>query len=312
MREFYYRPRKWWWCCYCWALLWASLLEEDAQIRKYSEIMQVPSRGWINANVTGIGSCKLLNGHGGLSIMQKSYSSAQGGVTHSAAALVLHGNPIVLNCLASSFSTATMYLMLLQSVAFVSAWTAIHFRVAKHGPIKGARTFVRLNSWFYATVSAAMLVLICSSDHDLLARQVYHVSKFYEYVDVLGVRASGGSIELHFAIHHLTTPYLTYMRVLHHSEGWQLIAALNAFHHILMYAYFGGVTMLRPILAITGSVQLAVGVVGESWILNRNMRQEHSPIWPHVCTLGLLCTYSVLWARELRQKGMSSEKEKQT
>lgn len=32
--------------------------------------------------------------------------------------------------------------------------------------------------------------------------------------------------------------YLTYTRVLHHSDGWRNFAALNTAHHVLMYAFF--------------------------------------------------------------------------
>jgi hypothetical protein len=69
----------------------------------------------------------------------------------------------------------------------------------------------------------------------LLPRLVYHYSKFYEYLDIFLVILQGKSnmIGLHFAFHHLTTPWYTTMRVARHFRGWQVFAWLNAFHHAL-------------------------------------------------------------------------------
>lgn len=192
--------------------------------------------------------------------------------------------------------------MFLQTAAFVSVWAVIHRRVASHGPITAARKVVFLNSWFYSLASVVLLTLILNQEYEDLARKVYHASKFYEYIDILGVRASGGDIDLHFAVHHLTTPYLTFVRVLHYSQGWRIVAALNAFHHVLMYAYFGGVGFLRPVLPVTGTIQLLVGLGGEAWILWKKRVDGEQPLWPHEFVLGLLSIYLILWVRDLREK----------
>ncbi|OBT92629.1 hypothetical protein VE01_09811 [Pseudogymnoascus verrucosus] len=107
-------------------------------------------------------------------------------------------------------ATPPMTLMLSQSALFITLWLTVRRHVSLHGPIPGARTLTTINSWFY------------------------HASKFYEYVDILNVLASGGEIDLHFGVHHLTTMYMTYARVLHHSEGWCVFAALNTAHHVLI------------------------------------------------------------------------------
>lgn len=155
-------------------------------------------------------------------------------------------------------------LMLLQSTVFVVVWASLQGDVRRHGPIDQAKTFTRINSRLYALVSTTLLALIVFTPAlDAETRLIYHCSKFYEYVDVLGVKAGGGSIGLHFAFHHLTTPYLTNYRFLPdvHSRGWRIFAALNSFHHALMYAHFGALIEARRLLLVSGFSQLTVGVV---------------------------------------------------
>ncbi|KAJ6437860.1 NADPH2:quinone reductase [Purpureocillium lavendulum] len=195
-----------------------------------------------------------------------------------------------------------MILMILQTLVFVAAWVVVDRYVKTRGPIALVRSITLLNSRFYALASAALLAMMLRPAYQDTARLLFHASKFYEYIDVLGVRAAGGEIGLHFAIHHLTTPYLTYFRVLSNHEGWQIVAGLNAFHHVLMYAYFGGAAGLRPALPVTGTLQLAVGIVGELWILTRKTMHHEAPLWPNVLTLGLLGTYLVFWLRDLRAR----------
>lgn len=203
--------------------------------------------------------------------------------------------------------------MIVQTAAFATAWLALHRYVTTHGPIPSARRLIFLNSWIYSAASLILLILICLPQHEDLARYLYHASKFYEYVDILGVRASGGDIDLHFGVHHLTTPYVTYVRVLHHSDGWWIVGALNALHHAFMYAYFGGAQSLRAVLPVTGTAQLVVGLVGESWVLWRKRENGEMPQWPHVFVLVLLTVYFVLWVRDLKARSkMQAEKTPKT
>ncbi|KAI0458245.1 hypothetical protein F5B21DRAFT_460324 [Xylaria acuta] len=204
-------------------------------------------------------------------------------------------------------------IMVLQSLCFITVWLVIDRRVSHHGPISGARALNRVHSCVYSAVSAVLLYLTLSTNHDSTARTLYHISKFWEYIDVLTVRAGGGCIDLHFGFHHLTTPYLTFFRVLRNSEGWRTFAALNTAHHTLMYAYFGGVAFLRPLLDFTGCVQLVIGIGVEARVLWS--REAHElQVWPHVFAAGLLGSYLVLWAREMRmrriirQQGQSKNK----
>jgi hypothetical protein len=195
--------------------------------------------------------------------------------------------------------TSSWVLMLVQTSAFIGAWALIHGFVAKHGPISQVRAWVKFNSWFYAALSFIMFGLILVPSYESTARTLYHYSKFYEYVDILGVRAIGGPIDLHFGFHHLTTPYFTFIRVINHSEGWWLFAALNTFHHALMYAYFGGAGRLRPLLLVTCGIQYVVGMAAEAFIVLQK-QQRDEVIWPNIFTLCLLFAYSTLWIRDLR------------
>ncbi|KAI7765620.1 hypothetical protein LZL87_014178 [Fusarium oxysporum] len=124
---------------------------------------------------------------------------------------------------------------LLLTATFLAAWQTIQWHVATRGPISQARTITKLNSRFYSSASLAFIILLLFPQFEGQARSIFHFSKFYEYIDVFGVCAAGINIDLHFGFHHLTTPYLTLVRVLWYSEGWKVVAGLNAFHHFLMH-----------------------------------------------------------------------------
>ena len=190
--------------------------------------------------------------------------------------------------------------MILQTICFITTWLFIDHHVTRHGPIPGARTLNKAHSCVYSALSAILLGLITlSPDDDETARTLYHLSKFWEYIDILTVRAGGGSIDLHFGFHHLTTPYLTFFRVLRDSEGWRTFAALNTAHHALMYAYFGGAGFVRPVLDLTACVQLVIGIAAEGYVLWFRGTNEVR-VQPHVFSAALLTSYFFLWAREMR------------
>lgn len=194
-------------------------------------------------------------------------------------------------------------LMLLQTCLFVMAWYYLHRHVESHGPIRGAARVTTINSRVYAIFSLCLFFIIISPNHEPLARRLYHASKFYEYVDVFNVRASGGKIDLHFGFHHLTTCYLTFARVVHDSRGWKPFAALNALHHALMYAYFGGMQLPRPALPWTGAFQLIVGIVADVQVAREKMEMNEENVWTNVFSGCLLATYLILSTRELLLRG---------
>ncbi|OAX82418.1 hypothetical protein ACJ72_03229 [Emergomyces africanus] len=210
-----------------------------------------------------------------------------------------------------------------------------HVHVRKNGPFFCASTLIKANNYIYARASLLFfIILVCSFElpplwraydvvghalhrfgtfvrnQDEQLRYIYHLSKIYEYIDILLVLATGGQIGWHFGFHHLTSPYLSYIRVLHHHTGWKLLASLNTLHHVFMYSYFGGIASFRRLLSFTGFLQLVVGLVGEGVILysknnnikssnNRESMDDDVAVWPHLVSMALLGMYSVLFAFEL-------------
>jgi len=213
---------------------------------------------------------------------------------------------------------SSLLLMLLQSGLFITTWRLIHIRVSTKGASPLARRINKIHSRIYSVLSLFLCYLALSPQHrhTATARVLYHVSKFYEYIDIVTVRAGGSDIDLHFGFHHLTTPYLTYFRVLNSDygqsgrrisgqgdDGWWIFAALNTAHHALMYAYFGGASFVRPVLDFTGCVQLVVGIAVEAWILrSKELETFGVESWPHIFAAALLGSYFCLWAREMRMR----------
>ncbi|KAH8890477.1 hypothetical protein GQ53DRAFT_747510 [Thozetella sp. PMI_491] len=201
-------------------------------------------------------------------------------------------------------------LMLLQSSIFILTWVLFHQHISHTGPKPGASVVTKYNSRVYSFASLVLLALILSPSHEGLSRSLFHTSKFYEYVDIFNVLASGGKISLHFGFHHSTTPWFTFIRVLNHSEGWKWFASFNAFHHFLMYAYFGGWSYVRPILPWTGTLQLVVGIAADIALIMRKRETSLEPTWPNVFSGVILGTYLVLSTRELLQGAKDVEKHK--
>jgi hypothetical protein len=195
--------------------------------------------------------------------------------------------------------------------------------------------FICISSSFFADLSKtttplSLNTIICTQSHtdfDKRLRLIYHVSKIYEYVDIFNVLAVGGEVNTHFWVHHFTvrlvplsllspsfnilkTPYLTYSRVILHPIGWKLFALLNTFHHSLMYAYFGGMTVFSDVLPWTGSLQLVLGLLGEVFVLWRRCGGKER-LWASGVAMGLLGTYGVLFAGDLRGRGGKGGKVKE-
>lgn len=195
-----------------------------------------------------------------------------------------------------------VYWMLLQTGLFANVWITLARYVACYGGIKLARKWTALNNRLYSFASSLLLLLVLLPQTQEVAKALYHASKFYEYLDIVLVVACGGGIDLHFGFHHLTTPYLTYFRVVQHSQGWTVFAALNTLHHAIMYAYFGGAARMRTLLPFTGTLQLVAGLLTEAWVIHSKGREGIYPIWPNAFASGLLFAYLVLWTHELRAK----------
>ncbi|KAH8903550.1 hypothetical protein BR93DRAFT_190265 [Coniochaeta sp. PMI_546] len=202
----------------------------------------------------------------------------------------------------TNIPTSLLALTGLQTLIFIVIWVLLRRHVATLGPLPAARRFSKFHNILYSTFNIALLVFILlpPADSDFLARRIYHITKTYEYMDILTVCASGSPIALHFAVHHLTTPWLSLCRVLYNSDGWRIGAVLNVFHHIIMYAYFGGLTTVRRVLPVTGMAQLLIGLVVEVIVARKKILDERE-VWPNVLAMTLALTYLGLFVRELWQ-----------
>ena len=113
----------------------------------------------------------------------------------------------------------SFWTVLASTVIFVSCALAVQKHVRIHGRSPLASRVIKVNSYLYSVASLCFcLAIILSSTPESLKlwddgradevqRQLYHFSKFYEYLDIIFVLASGGSVGLHFAFHHLTVSH---------------------------------------------------------------------------------------------------------
>ncbi|KIJ40294.1 hypothetical protein M422DRAFT_256848 [Sphaerobolus stellatus SS14] len=173
-------------------------------------------------------------------------------------------------------------------------------------------SWARLASFRYPSgleVARSLLTETLPGRSDMRLRYIYHISKFYEFIDIILMIATGGDVGLMFGFHHMTTPYLTYARCIYYPPGWQPFAILNTFHHGIMYARWAGISSLIAILPYTAMLQLGGGVLVEAIVillrLNPNgfaFRDNDWPaLWPNVLAGGLLATYLVLLFDEIKE-----------
>ena len=189
---------------------------------------------------------------------------------------------------------------------FVFLWSTFRGYISRNGPFSFARPFTRFNNQLYGPFSLVLAYFILNDVFHFQKFErattanlayVYHLSKFYEYIDVFNLLASGTEIGPHMAFHHITTPFLTYFRVLNASD-WQLFAFLNCFHHFWMYSYFGGFSSFRPILPFTGWLQLGAGIALDVYYCATQGR-EAPETTNRAISIMLLTRYAMLFYEEL-------------
>ncbi|KAK5446620.1 hypothetical protein LTS15_009552 [Exophiala xenobiotica] len=201
----------------------------------------------------------------------------------------------------------SLHSVIFTSIPFFFLWRIVRGYVERHGPFSLAKSITCFNNQIYSLCSLGLALLILNDvfyfeQHENIQSSdlayIYHLSKFYEYIDVFTLVANGQSIGSHMAFHHITTPFLTYFRVLN-ASGWQLFAFLNCLHHFWMYAYFGG---------------LVGGIALDVFYLANNGLQARESFNRSVAVL-LLTGYLVLFYQELRagsqQKSKVAEKKKE-
>ena len=227
---------------------------------------------------------------------------------------------------------STLPEVILSTTIFVPLWVLLRRHVRAHGPIPHALAMLQIHNAIQVVVAVYLIattilstvdpssfpeplqpmVVVIQAHNSFLPRYSYHLSKAYEYVDVILFVSKGGhtgkaDIDLHFGFHHLTTPYLTYFRFLHNYDGWRILLLLNAVHHTLMYAFFAGVSWTYGFLPFTGYLQLIVGMLYGLWIAKGKMERGQD-VRADIFAAGLLVCYFVLHTREMVLRRMARAK----
>ena len=69
---------------------------------------------------------------------------------------------------------------------------------------------------------------------------IYFYSKAWEFLDIALVSLMGIQPNLHFMVHHVSTPCLAWLIWTFRSASGALFLQANVLMHIVLYAYFGG------------------------------------------------------------------------
>ncbi|KAK5047778.1 hypothetical protein LTR84_006443 [Exophiala bonariae] len=208
--------------------------------------------------------------------------------------------------------------VILTTGPFIFLWTSLRNHIQRNGAISFARTTTKLNNEIYSIFSFALGGLILNDvfqfyplDDTIKTNDIayiYHLSKFYEYTDIFNLVAGGKVIGPHMAFHHLTTPFLTHFRVLNATD-WQVFAFLNCVHHFWLYAYLGGVGLFRPILPVTGWLQLVAGIAVDVLWLFQNGKSENPEATNRLISVLLLTRYAMLYYEHLKKGGTQDPSE---
>jgi hypothetical protein len=102
------------------------------------------------------------------------------------------------------------------TLVFITTSLLLRSYVRNYGPTPFASQVIKLHNCIYSLLSLLFFLTLVASlspfpshnvnadNKDTLLRNLYHASKFYEYLDILLYTAAGGEVGLQFAFHHLT------------------------------------------------------------------------------------------------------------
>lgn len=134
---------------------------------------------------------------------------------------------------------------------------------------------------------------------------VYYYSKMWEAVDIVMVTLQGFPINLHFRVHHNTTPLLAWALLRYPSVSGVVFMILNTCMHFFVYLYFGGFngSMMFFITRFFGHIQLLGGMlVSGCTILAAEDRMSAEVIVGSLLPLVLYITYFALFQLEIRDE----------
>jgi hypothetical protein len=186
---------------------------------------------------------------------------------------------------------------------FVFLWSYLRQYVTRNGPLRIAKPLKTINSTLLAIFHAALGYFVLNDIfhfHDqpaipsntsngiiapllqtlgLNSKQrissddlgyLFHLSQIYVYASLLLLVALGHPIPSSTAFQYLTSPFLTYFRVLN-GTAWHWFVFLSCVHNTAMYwcSSFEGMEVrlgwLRPLVMVTEWLQLVVATGVDAW-----------------------------------------------
>ena len=192
--------------------------------------------------------------------------------------------------LTSIWSTLSLLICLISVALAIN----VHMKSRQRHGYTNAKLLHRVNNRIYAVFSLLLGILMLFGYSYKTYGYIYHLSKFYESIDIFLFLLSGSVPNLHFAVHHATTAIVTMDAVINQPrDQWLWCAVTNILHHTFMYAMFGGYTIFKSILPFTASVQLGVGLTMSATAAYSSEGKRG------LISLALYATYIVLYVKEL-------------
>ena len=109
---------------------------------------------------------------------------------------------------------------------------------------------------------------------------IYLYSKAWEFLDIIFVSLMGIQPNLHFIVHHTTTPCLAWLVWTYSSTSGTVFLLASVFMHIFLHAYCGGAksNFVFQCTSICGHVQLVIGILGSTLALRQKLPQSSNSL----------------------------------
>ena len=143
--------------------------------------------------------------------------------------------------------------------------------------------------------------------------KLYFYSKIWEAVDIVLVSLQGFPINLHFRVHHNTTPLLAWALMEHPSVAGVVFMILNTCMHFFVYLYFGGCngSFFFAMTRLFGHLQLIWGMILSCCYALFSGRAFSKEILVGSCLPFMLyCTYFILFQMEIGDEAKAAAKER--
>lgn len=140
--------------------------------------------------------------------------------------------------------------------------------------------------------------------------QIYFLSKIWESVDILLVALQGFPINLHFRVHHNTTPLLAWALLVYPTVGGVVFMLLNTTMHIFVYLYFGGLnnSFIFYMTRIFGHIQLIAGMILSGYSFYSSPVRDEAVVVGSCLPFLLYITYFILFQMEIHDDAKAAAK----